>query len=79
MRSGVAGLLRDKTRKSRIPPRPATRDVTIAFTQGDPPGEVTHWTAAMMAQAAGMTLTRASAIAPVMRSGASGLYRSRTG
>jgi transposase len=58
MRSGVTGLLRDKTRKSRIPPLPASVHArTIALTQGDPPGEVTHWTAAMMAQAAGISVS----------------------
>jgi transposase len=58
MRSGVAGLLRDKTRKSRIPPLPASVHArTIALTQGDPPGEATHWTAAMMAQAAGISVS----------------------
>ena len=46
MTDGVAGLLRDKTRPSRIPPLEA--DVAarvVAATQIDPPGETTHWTA----------------------------------
>jgi transposase len=56
MRAGVAGLLRDKTRRSRIPPLPAcVRDRTVALTQGEPPGEATHWTAAMMAKAVGIS------------------------
>ena len=52
MRAGIEGLLRDKTRPSRIPPLGA--EVTakvVALTQGDPPGETTHWTAEMMAKA----------------------------
>jgi hypothetical protein len=43
MTDGVAGLLRDKTRPSRIPPLEA--DVAarvVAATQIDPPGETTH-------------------------------------
>ena len=47
MTDGVAGLLRDKTRPSRIPPLEA--DVAarvVSATQTDPPGETTHWTAA---------------------------------
>ena len=43
MQEGVDGLLRDKTRPSRIPPLPpeiAERVVTL--TLGPPPGERTH-------------------------------------
>jgi transposase len=48
MRSGVAGLLRDKTRPSRLAPLPASvHERTVALTLGDPPGEATHWTAEM--------------------------------
>src|SRR5271154_3076634 len=51
---GVDGLLRDKTRPSRIPPLPVlVRERTVALTLADPPGEATHWTAAMMAKAVG--------------------------
>ena len=58
MRAGVEGLLRDKTRPSRIPPLPASvREHTVALTLGDPPGETTHWTAAMMAEAAGISVS----------------------
>ena len=45
MQCGADGLLRDKTRPSRIPP--LARDVTervVALTFADPPGEITHWT-----------------------------------
>ena len=46
MAQGVDGLVRDKTRPSRIPRLPATvQEQTVALTQTDPPGEVTHWTA----------------------------------
>jgi transposase len=56
MRAGIEGLLRDKTRPSRIPP--LGTEVTakvVALTQGDPPGETTHWTAEMMAKAVGIS------------------------
>jgi transposase len=56
MAEGVTGLLRDKTRPSRIPPLPqATIDRVIALTGGEPPHEATHWTAAAMAEAAGIS------------------------
>jgi transposase len=56
--AGVAGLLRDKTRPSRIAPLPASaRERTVALTLADPPGEVTHWTAAMMAKAIGISVS----------------------
>jgi transposase len=53
---GVDGLLRDKTRPSRIPPlEPEVVERVVALTLGDPPGETTHWTADMMANAAGIS------------------------
>ena len=53
---GVDGLLRDKTRPSRIPPLgPAVAERVVALTLADPPGETTHWSADMMAQAAGVS------------------------
>src|SRR5215471_15961339 len=40
MQEGVDGLLRDKTRPSRIPPlAPAVGERIVALTQSDPPGE----------------------------------------
>ena len=45
MEEGLDGLLRDKTRPSRI--APLGREVAervVALTQSDPPGETTHWT-----------------------------------
>jgi transposase len=58
MTDGVAGLLRDKTRPSRIPPLEA--DVAarvVAATQIDPPGETTHWTAPAMARLQGISVS----------------------
>ena len=55
---GVEGLLRDKTRPSRIaplPPEVAERVVELTFTE--PPGEATHWTGAMMAEAVGISVS----------------------
>ncbi|MCP4209748.1 MAG: IS630 family transposase [Shimia sp.] len=52
MEEGVEGLLRDKTRPSRIPA--LGEDIAgkvAALTLKPPPGETTHWTAAMMAKA----------------------------
>src|SRR6516225_11644099 len=55
---GVDALLRDKTRPSRIPPLPAAvRERTVALTLADPPGAATHWTAAMMAKTAGISVS----------------------
>src|SRR3954468_21668668 len=45
MTEGVAGLLRDKPRPSRIPPLGAeVEQRVVARTLTDPPGETTHWT-----------------------------------
>ncbi len=53
---GVAGLLRDRTRPSRVPPLPqAVIDRVVELTTSDPPHEATHWTAAAMAAAAGIS------------------------
>jgi transposase len=53
---GVAGLLRDKTRPSRIPPlAQAAIDHVVALTATEPPHEATHWTAAAMAAAVGIS------------------------
>jgi transposase len=58
MTAGVAGLLRDKTRPSRIPPLGReVIDRVLALTREDPPGEATHWTAAAMAQAVGISVS----------------------
>ena len=58
MAAGVDGLLREKTRPSRVPPLSAEIvERVVALTQTDPPGEVTHWTGAAMAQAAGISVS----------------------
>jgi transposase len=54
--AGVEGLLCDKARPSRIPPLGAqVAERVVALTLQDPPGETTHWTADMMARAAGIS------------------------
>jgi len=54
--AGVDGLLRDKTRPSRIKPlAPEVAERVVALTLGNPPGETTHWTGDMMAKAAGIS------------------------
>src|SRR5580765_7953962 len=58
MQEGTEGLLRDKTRPSRIAPLGAqVAERVIALTQQDPPGETTHWTAGMMAKAAAISVS----------------------
>ena len=58
MQEGYDGLLRDKTRPSRIPPLGAdVAERIVALTLQDPPGEPTHWTGAMMAKAAGVSVS----------------------
>ena len=53
---GFGGLLRDKTRPSRIAPLgPEIAERVVALTRADPAGETTHWTADMMAQATGIS------------------------
>ena len=53
---GVAGLLRDKTRPPRIPPlAQAMIDRVVELTATEPPREATHWTAAAMAAAVGIS------------------------
>jgi transposase len=55
---GFEGLLRDKTRPSRIPPLGAeVAERVVALTLTDPPAETTHWTAAMMAKAVGISIS----------------------
>ena len=49
---GVDGLLRDKTRPSRIPKLdPVVAERVVALTMEEPPQEATHWTSAAMAAA----------------------------
>ncbi|MBZ0213238.1 MAG: IS630 family transposase [Nitrospirae bacterium] len=56
MEEGFDGLLRDKTRPSRVAPlAPDVAERVVALTLTDPPAEATHWTAVMMARAAGIS------------------------
>ena len=56
MAAGVDGLLRDKTRPSRIAPlKSAVIDSVVSLTLTVPPGETTHWAAAMMAAASNIS------------------------
>ena len=58
MQTGVDGLLRDKTRPSRIPPlAPEVAERVIALALTEPPGETTHWIGRAMARAAGISLS----------------------
>jgi transposase len=59
MTEGVAGLLRDKTRPSRIAPLGADIEAKVvqATLSDPPPGETTHWTAPAMAKARGISVS----------------------
>jgi Homeodomain-like domain len=58
MLAGVGGLLRDKTRPSRIPPlAPQIAERVVALTLEPPPGETTHWTAPAMAKSIGISVS----------------------
>lgn len=53
---GVAGLRRDKTRPSRVPPLPReTRLMVIAKTVREAPPDATHWSRSTMAAAVGIS------------------------
>ena len=57
MAEGMAGLLRDKTRKPGKPPLASdTVQRVIDLALGRPPGEATHWTGRMLARATGISL-----------------------
>ena len=65
MAEGFEGLLRDKTRPSRIAPLgPEVAGRVVALTMSDPPGEATNWTGSMMAKACGIS---ASAVHRIWR------------
>jgi hypothetical protein len=58
MIAGVDGLLRDKTRPSRIPPLPPEiAERVVALTLGPPSGETTHRTAPAMASQVGISIS----------------------
>jgi len=68
MREGVAGLLRDKTRKPGLPPLPPTLvDRVVTLTLTEPPDEATHWTGRTMATATGVSLRSVQRIWAVHR------------
>ena len=53
---GVAGIKRDKTRPSRVPPLPLeTRLKVITRTVQETPPNATHWSRALMAEAMGIS------------------------
>src|SRR6516225_2118597 len=55
---GVAGLWRDKTRPSRIPPLdPTIAERVVSLTLAGPPPDATHWTGAGMAEAIGISVS----------------------
>jgi transposase len=58
MQEGVEGLLRDKTRPSRVKPlAQEVIDKVVALTATPPPREATHWTSAAMAAAVGISVS----------------------
>jgi transposase len=55
---GLAGLWRDKTRPSRIPPLGAdVAERVVALTLAGPPPGATHWTGTAMAEAVGISVS----------------------
>ena len=55
---GAAGLWRDKTRRSRIPPlSPEVAKRVIALTLAGPPPAASHWSGSAMAKAAGVSVS----------------------
>ena len=78
MEEGFDGLLRDKTRPSRIKPLGAeAAERVVALTLGEPPGETTHWTGVLMAKASLPIWTQDSLRGP--RRGATSVELSSTG
>lgn len=58
MREGVEGLLRDKTRPSRIARlSPEVTQRVVELTLSDPPGTRTHWTGSLVAKACGISVS----------------------
>jgi len=55
---GAAGLWRDKTRPSRIPPlSPELAERVVGMTLAGPPPAASHWTGAAMAKVAGISVS----------------------
>ena len=58
MEPGTSGLLIYKTRPSRIPPQAAAvRGPVVALTPSEPLGELTHWTAAAVANTCAISVS----------------------
>jgi transposase len=58
LHEGVVGLTRDQTRPSRVKPLgQEVIDKVVALTATEPPHEATHWTAAAMAKAVGISVS----------------------
>jgi transposase len=56
--AGIAGLWRDKTRPSRIPPLgPDVAKRVLALTLAGPPPTASHWTGTAMAKAVGISVS----------------------
>jgi transposase len=57
LEAGVNGLVRDKTRPSRVPPLDDRKvaEVIRRTLEEPPPGEATHWTVRAMAQVSGVS------------------------
>ena len=57
-RTGTAGLWRDKTRRSRIPPlSPEVVQRVVGLTLAGPPPAASHWTGSAMAKAAAISIS----------------------
>jgi transposase len=58
MDEGIKGLLRDKTRPSRIPPLSTeVQERVIRLTLSEPPAHRTHWSGALVAKACGISVS----------------------
>ena len=58
MQEGYDGLLRDKTRPSRIPPLGVeVAERVVSLRRRNPPGQAAHWTGAMMVRVAGVSIS----------------------
>src|SRR5271170_4957661 len=70
---GVAGLWRDKTRPSRVPPLdPEVAERIVALTLAGPPPTASHWTGAAMAKATGISVSSVQRMACSWPTAASG-------
>ena len=73
MLEGFDGLLRDKTRPSRVKPLgPEVAERVVELTPSEPPGETTHWTDFLMAKATGLSVSSVRRIWRAMGCGQTG-------